>query len=167
MILSVFYLSALLIYSDVSVAHAQSTPLYNSSGNASKTLYRSGAKPLSLNQITQGKSTNGYTYSRSAQTPYGTNTGSGSYLSEADIAAFRSRRAAEAQAAEQQALASLAQGHGGSQDNPLATPSAVFSGQTQGTPSGANGQAQPKKRQIYKGRETGVSTPPRVFNSVR
>lgn len=151
-------------------AEAQDRPLYNSSGQGGgTTVYSSGAKPLSLKQITQGKSTDGYTYSRSGSgfSPY-TGSGGGSYPTAAEVAAFRDRRAAEAQAAEQKAMASLMQGHNPAPEDPLATPAAVFAGQQQGTPAAtANGQQPAKKRQQYKGRETGVTVPPKVFNSVR
>jgi hypothetical protein len=161
-------IAALLI--GLSPAHAQDRPLYNSSGGGGSTLYSSGGKPLSLKQITDGRSTSGYSYSRSGTgfSPYD-GSGGGSYPTAAEVAAFRDRRAAEAQSAEQKALASLAQGHN-AQPDPLATPAAVFAGQQQGTPAaGLGGAAQQpvKKRQRFEGRDTGVTIPPKVFNSVR
>lgn len=159
-------------------AQAQDRPLYNSQSSGGTTLYNKGTsgKPLSLKQITEGRSTTGYSYSRNGTgfQPYGSassNT-SGLYPTMAEIQSFRERRAAEAQAMEQQSLASLQQGH----DNPMApsAPAAAAGNYLPGTVPALPGQAagaataEPvKKIQRYKGRETGVTVPPKVFNSVR
>lgn len=156
-------------------ASAQDRPLYNSKGASNGALYNKGTagRPLSLKQITEGRSTTGYSYNRNNFQPYGAQEtgGSGLYPTMAEIQSFRERRAAEAQAMEKQAMASLAQGH----NSPMAPeapavpggpmiPAAVpaLPGQT-----AVPGQAPVKKIQRYKGRETGVTVPPKVFNSVR
>jgi hypothetical protein len=165
------YLTIGMLAAGLTSAQAQDRPLYNSSGTSTATTpYSAGGAPLSLKQITQGKSQTGYSYTRggTGYSPYGTEE-NGSNLTEAQINAFRERRAAEAQSAEKQALATLQQSQSNNlaNANPLTTPAAVFPGQPQGT-AAAPGMSQAEKpRQIYKGRDTGVRIPPKVFNSVR
>lgn len=163
-------------------AAAQEQKLYNSNNRGGSTLYNSGssgARPLSLNQITQGRSTTGYSYNRSGTgyTPYGSGGAgatSGLYPTMAEIESFRARRAAEAQAQQAASIKSLQQMHDyqrlQQQNLPPTLPAA------QGVPAAA-GAAQPgqspaetgtvKTIQRYKGRDTGVDIPPKVFNSVR
>lgn len=149
-------------------AAQENRPLYNAQGSGGTTLYNSGAsgaQPLSLKQITQGKNTTGYSYERntSGYRPY-SDMSTASLPSQEQVDAFRARRSAQAQTAEQQALSGLANGH----QNNAAAP--VFPGAGLHPATGINPYgmpAGPKKQQRYDGRDTGVTIPPKVFNSVR
>ncbi len=161
-------------------ASAQEQKLYNSNNRGGTTLYNSGssgARPLDLKQITQGRNNTGYVYNRggTGYTPYGANTGatSGLYPTLAEVEAFRARRSAEAQAQQQASMKSLQQIHDyqrlQDQNLPPQMPGAAA-----GMATDATGAAQTpytmapvKKVQRYKGRDTGVEAPPKVFNSVR
>lgn len=165
-----FLMTALLL---AAPAAAQDRPLYNAQGRGGTTLFNStasGAQPLSLKQITQGKNSTGYSYERSGTgyVPYNAaGAGSGDYPTLEEVEAFRNRRAAQAQASEQAVLGSLANGHQNNNQPSAATP--VFpGGPAAGVPVNAiSGQNGVKKVQRYEGRDTGVRIPPKVFNSVR
>lgn len=162
-------------------AQAQDRPLYNSKSAPGTTIYNKGSagRPLSLNQITQGRNTTGNSYNRQGTgfQPYGSQGGSaasGLYPTMAEIETFRSQRAAEAQAMEKRALANLQQSHQG----PLGPQAPVVGAYGTAQPvAGAAPGAQPtqagtadpavKTIQRYQGRDTGVSKPAKVFNSVR
>lgn len=162
-------------------AHAQDRPLYNSKNAPGTTIYNKGSagRPLSLNQITQGRSNTGYSYNRQGTgfQPYGSqgaSASSGLYPTMAEVESFRSQRAAEAQAMEKRALANLQQGHQGPLGPQAPVPGAYGTAQpaagaatgTQATQAGTNAPAV-KTIQRYQGRDTGVTKPPKVFNSVR
>lgn len=162
-------------------AAAQERPLYNSKHTGGSTLYNGGSsgQPLSLKQITEGRSTTGYSYNRGGTKPYGSASAqptSGLNPTMADIEAFRARRAAEAADMEKRSQAALLQGHngplspnssanaGGALYPAMATGASTAAGQN---PAAATGQQPVKTIQRYDGRDTGVTMPTKVFNSVR
>lgn len=155
------------------LAQAQDTtqPLYNSSGNATAgaPLYNkgtAGVQPLSIKQIMEGKNTSGYTYNYDNTTsyrPYGAG-GNPTFPSLDQVEAFRARQAAEAQEREQLAMQDLSQQVQQQQQvNGIPGAQAL----TEGLQTLIPQEEQKKKKMRYKGRDLGITIPPKVFNSVR
>ncbi len=155
------------------MAQENSPRLYVGSGASGGSLYNKSSngagagKPLSLQQIVRGSNTTGYEYNREGTgfTPYGANVmyrSNSLSPSAEEVESYRAQQAAQARQREQDAQRSFL-----AYNNPD-TPSAV-SQQTQQylnqfqTP-GQNGIP---PRQTYEGRDLGVRTPPKIFNSVQ
>lgn len=169
----------LLGVSAPSFAQDQGAPrLYVGSGSGSSTLYNSNAngtgagKPLYLKQILQGKSEQGYTYSREGTgfTPYGTKNmySSGSIAPSADeVAAYRVKQANEARQREEAARQNLMAYNNPDPIQAIDNQTQMYMNQFQTpgqTPTGPVQGYAPVK-QIYEGRPTGVDMPKKVFNT--
>jgi hypothetical protein len=168
-----------LLLSGTAMAQEQTAPrLYVGSGSGSTTLYNSNqngngaGKPLSLKQILKGKNETGYEYSREGTgfTPYGTKNmySSGSISPSAEeVAAYRVQQAQEARKREEEAQRSLMAYNSPDpvqQQINQQTQSYMDQFLPPGTP-GQPAQGYAPVKQVYEGRETGVTTPKKVFNT--
>ena len=158
-------------------ARADERPaLYNSSGAGGSTLYNAtgGVRPLSLNQILQGRSDTGSggvsRYSRS-YSPY-TSGGNSGFSSYDEIAAFRATQAEQARQSQMQAQQALESYRDENQylqrDEQTQAYLNRFQGTGAGTASSSYASQPVQQRVIYKQRkEQSIQKPQRLFNSVQ
>jgi len=152
-------------------AYGYATPLYMSkSSNTGGRLYNGGGQPLSLRQITQGRSTSGYDYNPGTGfTPYGSgNSGSNNGVpSIADVQRYNAQKAAEARMQEQQTMNAFLSGDQNASEalTPLANvpqQGNILAAQNAGQFQGASGT-----RYVYRGRKPDIQIPKKVFNRVQ
>ncbi|MBN8520864.1 MAG: hypothetical protein J0L77_03060 [Alphaproteobacteria bacterium] len=167
-------LGTVLMLSETQAQEQNPPPLYNRSGQTGTQDSGSGAgvtgagKPLFLPRLLQGSSKN------NAGTPGGTGSSANKPMyssdfmapSSADIDAYRQKQAEDYQRTQQEAQASLLAYNNPSQEEiSQQTRQYLNQFQNSGTPGGfvMGGTG---ARQIYNGRNTGVTSPPKTFKSV-